>query len=218
MITDTINTYPINNMSSFVVSYPSFNCADIQGDYFCDTDSLNDYGTIELSIDNGQSWIDLINDNANAQSSYKPNLTGNSGGWQFFNLVFYNYTQTFQEDSVLVKFSFISDSIDTQHDGIMFDNLTFCISTNTQNLSQLNNLKVFPNPTSDILNFQFEELIDNAEVRIYSSIGQLVRQTALPLPQNNVQFQVSDWQKGMYYYGIFVEGELLKRGQVLISE
>ena len=79
------------------------------------------------------------------------------------------------------------------------------------------NLKVFPNPTNNLLNFQFTEPIDNAEIRIYSSIGQLVGQTALPLPQTNIQFNVSDWSKGVYFYGIYVEGEVVKQGQVLVK-
>lgn len=80
------------------------------------------------------------------------------------------------------------------------------------------NLNVFPNPTTDILNFQFKAPIDNAEIRIYSSIGQLVGQTALPLPQMNVQFDVSDWSSGVYFYGVYVEGVLVKQGQVLVED
>lgn len=80
------------------------------------------------------------------------------------------------------------------------------------------NLKVFPNPTNNLLNFQFDEPIQNAEIRIYSSIGQLVGQTELPLPQNNIQFNVADWHKSVYFYVIAVEGEVVKSGQVLVQE
>lgn len=216
LITDTMNTYPINNVSSFVVNYPNYNCPEFHGSYYADTDTLNDYGTIELSTDNGQTWIDLLNDNTNSTSISKPILTGNSNGWQFFSLVFYDYVDLFEEDSIWVKFTFISDSIDTQHDGLMFDNLAFCISGNSQNLYQLNNLKVFPNPTSDVLNFQFEELIDNAEIRIYSTIGQLMQNQNII--NTNVQFDISSWNKGIYFYGIYVEGELVQQGQVLVQD
>ena len=81
------------------------------------------------------------------------------------------------------------------------------------------NLKVFPNPTKNLLNFQFTEPIQNAEIRIYSSIGQLM------LNQNvndtNVQFDVSDWPRnlgGIYFYGIYVEGKVVKQGQVLVQD
>jgi hypothetical protein len=83
---------------------------------------------------------------------------------------------------------------------------------------EISNLKVFPNPTSDILNFQFDDLQKNTEIRIYSTIGQLVEQTALPLPTTDViQFDVSDYQTGVYFYGVYIDGVLKNRGQILIN-
>jgi hypothetical protein len=78
------------------------------------------------------------------------------------------------------------------------------------------NLKVFPNPTNKLLNFQFTEPIDNAEIRIYSSIGQLM--TNQNIRNTDVQFEVSDWSSGVYFYGVYVEGVLVKQGQVLIED
>ncbi len=76
-------------------------------------------------------------------------------------------------------------------------------------------LKVFPNPATDLLNFQLEESIQNAQIRIYSTLGQLMETQNINSEQT--QFNVSDWQNGMYFYGIFVEGEMVKSGQVLIE-
>ncbi|MFK7950633.1 MAG: T9SS type A sorting domain-containing protein [Saprospiraceae bacterium] len=94
---------------------------------------------------------------------------------------------------------------------INFDNIVSTKSIKENNFP----LKVFPNPTNNLLNFQFTEPINNTEIRIYSSIGQLI------LNQNvtdtNIQFNVSDWTKGVYFYGIYVEGEIVKQGQVLIK-
>lgn len=77
------------------------------------------------------------------------------------------------------------------------------------------NLKVFPNPTSDLLNFQFDEPIDNSEIRIYSTIGQLME--TQNVINSNIQFNVSDWNEGVYFYGVYVEGKLVKQGQVLVE-
>jgi hypothetical protein len=211
-----MNTYPVNNTSSFIVNYLTSNCPHIEGVYYCDTDSLNDYGLIELSVDNGQTWINILKDSIIPQFN-APILTGNSNGWQYFSLDFWQLMSGGELDSFLVKFTFISDSIDTQQDGLMFDNLGFCISVNTKNKYVINNLKVFPNPTSHLLSFELEISQKNTEIRIYSAIGQIVGQTALPLPQNTVQFNVSDWNSGVYFYGVLVEGVLLKQGQVLID-
>jgi hypothetical protein len=62
------------------------------------------------------------------------------------------------------------------------------------------------------------------EMRVYSGLGQLVGQTtefsgqaALPLPQTEAEINVSDWNSGMYFYGVYVEGVLVKQGQVLVQ-
>ena len=44
-----------------------------------------------------------------------------------------------------------------------------------------------------------------------------VGQTASPLPQTETQMNVSDWNNGMYYYGVYIEGQLVKQGQILIQ-
>ena len=215
IITDTVNTYPTNDTSAFIIKYMTYNCPYFVGFYACDTDSLNDYGMIELSVDNGQTWMNLLADSLNVFLGNKPVLTGNSNGWQYMEADFNNISPWGLEDTLLLKFTFISDSIQTPNEGLMFDSFSFCISANTKNLYQLNNLKVFPNPTSDILNFQFETPIENAEIRIYSTIGQLM--TNQKLTNNDVQFDVSNYQHGMYFYGVYVEGQLIKQGQVLIE-
>jgi hypothetical protein len=215
IITDTINNYPINDTSSFIVRYNSFNCPIVFGKYSVDTDSLNDFGMIEISLDTGQTWINVLEDSLN-YSPNKPILTGNSNGWKDFELNLTNYQIETYENLFILRFSFISDSIDTQQEGLMFDDLVFCISVNTKNISQLNNLKIFPNPATDLLNFQLEEPINNAEIRIYSTLGQLIN--TQNINDTNTQFNVSEWQNGMYFYGIFVAGEMVKSGQVLIVE
>ncbi len=215
IITDTINMYPTNDTSSFIIKYFSGNCPSIQGVYYSDTDSLNDYGMIEISVDSGQTWINILEDSILLHNE-KPILTGNSNGWQNFGFYLGDYSPHFGNYSFLLKFTFISDSIETQQEGLMFDDLFFCISGNTKNLYQLNTLKVFPNPATDLLSFQLEEPINNAEIRIYSTIGQLI--TTQNINDINTQFNVSEWNNGMYFYGIFVEGEMVKSGQILIVD
>ncbi len=76
-------------------------------------------------------------------------------------------------------------------------------------------LKVFPNPAKDILHFQLEDRLDDAEIRIYSTLGQLI--TRQNINTNLIQFNTSDWHNGAYFYGIYVEGQLVKQGQFLIE-
>ncbi len=92
--------------------------------------------------------------------------------------------------------------------------------SNTQNISILfdNAVTVYPNPASDRVNFRLDQgLNEKAVIRVYSGLGQLVGQTALPLSQTQVEMNVSNWHRGVYFYGIYVEGQLVKQGQVLIE-
>ncbi len=215
IVTDTVNTYGSNDTSFFIIQYLSYNCPSMGGYYAVDSDSLKDYGLIEISTDFGQTWINALDDSTVFQPE-KPILTGNSNGWQYFELNFAYTMPSGFGDTLLVKFTFISDSIDTGRDGLMFDNLGFCILVNTENLKRLNTLKVFPNPTQYILNFELEEPIENGEIRIFNTIGQLQEQQNFS-NKTLTQFKVSTWNSGTYYYGIFVEGNLVKQGQVLIG-
>jgi hypothetical protein len=38
------------------------------------------------------------------------------------------------------------------------------------------------------------------------------------LPTDVMQMNVSDWHSGMYFYGIYVEGQLVKQGQILVEK
>lgn len=221
MITDTINPYPINDTSSFIIK-SNVTGGYLAGWYYCHTDSLNDYGLIEISIDSGQTWINMLEDslviaNIGINTTETPILTGNSNGWQSFDLgIYFNNLSPQHHGNYWIKFSFISDSIDTGHEGLMFDELLVGILANTKQVYQINNLKVFPNPANNVLNFQFDEPIQNAKIRIYSSIGQLmVNQN---VTDSNMQFNVFDWHNGVYFYVITVEGEVVKNGQVLVHE
>lgn len=98
IVTDTLNTYPINDTSVFLIT----NVADgmgfewphtvsIAANYFVDSDTLTDYGAFEFSPDNGITWIDLLNDTSTYSSSIywnenKATFTGSSNGWESFKV------------------------------------------------------------------------------------------------------------------------------------
>jgi hypothetical protein len=98
---------------------------------------------------------------------------------------------------------------------------------NTENVAVVfdNEVVVYPNPASEVVHFRFEKPLEKETViRVYSGLGQLVGQitefsgqAALPLPQTETQINVSDWNSGVYFYGVYVEGKLVKQGQVLVQ-
>ncbi len=188
IITDTLNFYPPNDTSVFIFKhidqggYSSPHSAELSGYYYVNSDSLNDYGTIEISLNQGLSWINIITDTIYSQYyqwySPKPTLTGNSNGWQNFWVSLANLGSVFnvnQGDTILLKFSFITDSILDSLDGLAFDSFQFCDGLEgIDKKSNENLISIYPNPTNELLYIDRKNNSSNATIQIYNNIGELL--------------------------------------------
>lgn len=181
VITDTINPYPINNESIIIVTNPAtygdiYGISTFSGYYFVNTDTLKDFGKIEMSFDDGITWINIIEDTTYNCFlwSFKPTLTGNSNTWQYFEAYFTDLGSVFNlefDDPILYKFSFFSDSIFDNKDGIMYDEI--CFSGFIEGISETHftpiKSTVFPNPSIDKVTIEFENPLSDAfEVSVYN--------------------------------------------------
>lgn len=188
MITDLINHYPPNDTSAFIFKHidqggwSAPHTAELAGYYKVNSDSLNDYGTIEISLDHGTTWVNLITDTI--YSSYyqwytpKPVLTGNSNGWQNFYVSLAQLGMVFpvnSGDTILYKFTFISDSIADTLDGLAYDNFEFCnIVESIEEIPNDNLIVVYPNPTSDLLFINRRTQHEKESVKLFNYTGQLL--------------------------------------------
>jgi hypothetical protein len=169
IITDTIHPYPVNNHSVFIIK-DNITMGDMygvrifQGNYNVQTDSLHDYGKIDFSPDNGKTWYDVINDTLKNPNfiwySSRPILTGNSHGWKSFDLNLADIGSVFnvkREDTILFRFTFISDSIPDTLGGIMFRSL--CFFSFVEGVSEIHfkpiKSYIYPNPTNNIFTIEF---------------------------------------------------------------
>ena len=235
IITDTINPYPTNDTSSFIIQ----NIAEfgfdfsalviLEGWYWVNSDSLNDYGTIEFSPDNGNTWIDLLQDsffNANnLWVSSKPNLTGNSNGWQFFGTEQLGFLSNARGDlvvlgdTVLYKFTFISDSIPDTLDGLMFDNLHFEDWVEGVEEIGFNAIysRAFPNPSNSNITIEFENLeTANFQFVVYDNLGRVVIENQVR--DNRYYINADALDVGIYHYKL-ISSQTEKRsaGKFIIS-
>ncbi len=228
IITDTINPYPINDTSSFIISKtasggvlgPGWVGTEffISGQYYVNSDTLNDFGMIEFSPDNGDTWIDLLTYDPYDEyitwydgngGNTRPTLSGNSGGWKFFLADLYPLGWMFDinfEDTMLYRFSFISDSIDNGMDGLMFDNLD--VHDFFSSISEIDSHSLFvagPNPVRDILNIKFnspEFVIGRFnELYITNQLGQVLLTKRLDnfnVLSDNIELDLSNLSPGIY--------------------
>ncbi|MES2555361.1 MAG: T9SS type A sorting domain-containing protein [Bacteroidota bacterium] len=219
IVTDTANSYPVNANSSFVLKHVANsgfdmpNLVQFGGKYRVDSDSLTDYGTIEFSPDNGTTWIDLINQgqydefidwgNANPNETGIPVLTGNSNGWKDFSVYLEQLATVLPingGDTVLFKFSFISDAADNARDGLMFDSL-FMWDTPPVGLDEYdsgNQLTIYPNPASSTIKLNYSTH-ENAQmtVKVYNYLG--VKIDEFELSENHSDdLTISRYANGFY--------------------
>jgi len=196
IVTDLQNSYPINDTSIFIITNLSegnghCNCSHsliLQGRYFVNSDTLTDYGKIEFSPNNGKTWIDLLNDTVAIDTSVqwywswykddKPTLTGNSNGWKTFYVDLGAIDYLFnikRNDSILYRFTFISDSIQSNKDGLMFDDIGF--EDVTEGIEYINRnelISIFPNPVVDQLTIKVNKIDKKSTVQIIDMTGKQI--------------------------------------------
>lgn len=221
LATDTVNEYPINDTSIFyitnVASGGGFewpHTVVLAGQYFVNSDTLTDYGKIEFSPDNGTTWIDMLNDTVGYwywNSYEKPTLTGNSNQWKSFwvNLAELGHYYGVQDgDTILYKFTFISDGIQTNKDGLMYDDLHFedWVEGIEEVGYDLIKSKCFPNPVKDELVISFDNnQYSTFDLYIYNMLGSEIYN--YKTNSNSVNLSVSKYQKGTYFYKLVEKTE-----------
>ncbi|UTW66820.1 T9SS type A sorting domain-containing protein [bacterium SCSIO 12643] len=244
IVTDLDSLYPNKDTSIFYASYsyhgwiPNylglFYPLEIELIHRFDTDSIYDYGTIEMSFNGGNTWYDVLSSTYNYTWGDYENyhyffglndtifdslsVTGNSNGWvhskiskNIEQLVFGD--SLFKEDSILLKFSFVADSIG-RHEGWQIDNL--CIKMDIfNNVNELANetvINISPNPAQETIRLQFLDpnIRDSQELKIYSITGQLVLYQIIHPPESEIN--IKTLESGVYMYVI---GDY--RGKIVIE-
>jgi len=168
IVTDLNNPYPVNDTSSFIVTAVMMGqivheYMGIQGYYWVNSDTLADYGKIEVSFNHGIDWIDITHDSIYMfnpvvywnDGQGPSSFTGNSGSWQFFDVNIaglFAYHDAHPGDTTLYRFTFISDGSQTNKDGLMFDDL-YPYNGTTLGIHSLvdDHSKVYPNPANDFI-------------------------------------------------------------------
>jgi hypothetical protein len=174
LLTDTVNFYPPNDTSSFqfaVIPWTFSGILALQWKQKLDMDVGLDGGKIETSIDGGLSWQNVFDDphvynfygyqpgNSDTLPSGDLVFSGTDSVWQDIWLC-YDYSWLSFFDSMMVKFTFISDSTDTQQEGWMIDNLLAHVTLiHTVGESQPDKyLRVYPNPASDRIHIETQKI------------------------------------------------------------
>jgi hypothetical protein len=232
ILTDTLNSYPNNDTSEFIIKHFAVDGYEIGhtvilgGKYQVHSDSLVDFGSIEFSPDNGLTWVDLLTDTVYYNQycyewwSVKPTLTGTSSDWTDFYVWLAGFGPNFNiqfGDTIQYRFSFISDSIQTNKDGLIFDDLHF--EDWAEGIKIVKNqfdTKTYPNPTSGKVEIQFlNENNETYELTLFDSNGRsiLIKRST---NKNSIELDLRNYNSGIYVYKLFNKrNETMSIGKIM---
>jgi hypothetical protein len=217
LVTDTLNTYPINNSSSIIIwQRASAPVIGLHFYYQTNTDTLVDFGKIEVSGDKGLTWTTI-----NYWYGQTPVFSGNSKGWKtaaFEIGIFYFNLQ--YGDTALFKFSFTSDSIDTHKDGWMIDNLYILHSAGVGINEILNSneiLNITPNPFSQSTQITLNQSYHNIALAVYDIQGKQVAQQQYA-DSDKIQLSRNQLSNGLYFLKLTLDDKAVETGKIVVRE
>jgi len=219
LLTDTINPYPINNSSSFqftIVPWEPWGILAIQWKQKLDMDAGSDGGIIEFSVDAGTTW----------ENAYFSPFVYNFYGYQDENFVelpngdiaFSGTDSTWRDiwlcyemswldwnDSIMVRFTFVSDSLNNNREGWMIDNM-LVHRTIVHTINEVDSEKyfnIYPNPADEIIHIETRKTQDFhiiEQMVLVNSLGQIVDEWKyIPI---KFFINTKKYTNGMYYLKI----------------
>lgn len=222
IVTDTLNYYPVNDTSYFILKHirPGNQGGNesLQLNFWFkfNSDTLTDYGMVEASIDNGLSWINLLTDDVTYNLQWlepKPVLTGNSNGWEHFALELNMLTYELgYSDTLLYRFTFISDSVQTNKDGWMLDDFQLADWwEGIEEYSNSNLINIYPNPTKGEISIENNnEQTQNYNIEIVDISGKTILKKDIQL--NKLRL---DLPNGLYFIKLSSEENIYMKRLII---
>jgi hypothetical protein len=194
MITDTINYYPANNTSSIFFHtepYMTHGILAIQWKQKLDMEKDHAGGIVEFSVDYGATWQNAFNnpyvynffgyepENVDTLATGEYAFSGTDSIWRDVWLCYYMAWLGGTTDSVKVRFTFKSDSLVSNKEGWMIDNMNTHITVihPVKEVTTNDAFNVYPNPVKNRINIdlkaenefhiiEYMELVDSQGKRI----------------------------------------------------
>lgn len=242
LITDTTNSYPTANHSYFDIKIGSnFNSPYgnriIGFKHKFDTDSLKDGGYIEASYDNGKTWINVINQNPDyrpiwfrTENMYSNNdslLNGKVGfsskskGW-IYSRIQWVWVGVMKKlpDTIILRFNFISDSIQTNKAGWMIDDLMISMVIQGDGINDISGhtsyFEITPNPINENSRIQ---IIGNSRIIYTVSVLNILGQTVknIEIINQEAWFTKENLKPGIYFVQLKNEDQIVETKKIVVE-
>ena len=202
ILTDSSGPYPVGNTSSFIIKFlldPSCMCAPaIGGRYKFDSDSLNNYGRLDISFNNGVTWFDALKEDSGLIQWFtpKPVFTGRIHQWREFGAILMG--GNYKMDTIWYRYTFVSDSIQTNQEGWMLDNIQLIAHTEgIQDNRYLDDINIYPNPATDKITIEILGAIKETILAIVDIEGQLL--ITQQINELKTQIDINTLPSGVYF-------------------
>ena len=194
IVTDTLNPYPPNDTSVFVVKQyfmPGPPIMSLNFLYKLDIDS-GVIAKVEVSGDNGSNWINMITEDTTYLfywGATKPRMDTSVLSWQYFQINMETWVNAYPggpdsfphyrtSDTLLFRFTFISTSDTTSKDGWIMDNFYIENAIMEGAVSVVNKneyVSVYPVPSDGAFYIHSSDpSLTNAAINIYDVSGRNV--------------------------------------------
>jgi|WetSurMetagenome_2_1015567.scaffolds.fasta_scaffold47900_3 hypothetical protein len=249
IVTDTLNPYPVNSNSSFYLVMPfdlvqnSFTTY-IQFYHKFDTDTIQDYGSVEVSYDGGSSWLALVDSNCQnfwdcihlywdndyilstgQQVPHMLNPSGHSQGWVMSRYLWWwsipvdGNPASYPPDSILVRFTFHSDATPSAKEGWMIDNILIGFRDEGTGINRPGNaeaLKIIPNPLTTKSMVEWKTYGRSFDFTLYDVVGRAVfsEGSKQGMP---VILQKEKFKPGIYFWKATADGMNSQSGKLVVN-
>lgn len=247
VLTDSAGYYPVSNHSFFDLYIGTFNIPWYPHDIYIeithkyDTDTLRDGGFITVSCDGGKTWMNIINDEMcigigpmhtgkNLYSQYdtlftgEPGFSGRSDGWIKTEFAWYvaitKRTMNEPVDTMIVRFNFISDSIPSDKEGWMIDDIRLFsvdIGGEINNSYPSGHFRVFPNPAVSEVNLEFDKIYHSIDIEIFDLSSKIIGKSFFRGP-DNCKLDCTGLNSGIYVLRIILDSEEICYHKLLIRK
>lgn len=222
IVTDTINTYPNDKSSAFQFGLRRYslrgNIVAFRWMQKLDMDFGHDGGAVEYSLDTGQTWISIFTDtnvynfygfdttNADTLANGTHVFTGTDSVWRDVWLCYRNSYFLQHGDSIIFRFTFYSDNVDSNKDGWMIDNMLIqeTIFHTVNKTDPGKTLLVYPTITTGIVKVSLGDekgYIDN--MVLVNEQGQIVKR--ISVKGTKADFDIGGMPAGNYFLSVHTD-------------
>lgn len=171
--------------------------------YQLDIDT-GDIAMLEVSIDSGKAWINVLKDTNNyfdwtRPGAIKPDLATSTTKWDSAVIV-PHVLPTPYNDTLLLRFTLITGSDTTARDGWMIDHIA--TQYPTEGVADISRplFQLYPNPASSDVRLSFAQgLSRNCILSVIDGLGRQVFVQGLNKGSTDYSLSVRGWTKGLYF-------------------